>query len=59
MGNGPKLLQDITMVADDLKLGGSGVGTCGKEGQMMPIDAGMPTVLVRSLTVGGTKKQGA
>jgi TldD protein len=59
MGNGPKLLQDITMVADDLKLGSSGVSTCGKEGQLVPIDAGMPTVLVRSLTVGGTKKQGA
>jgi TldD protein len=59
MGNGPKLLQDITMVADDLKLGDSGVSTCGKEGQGVPIDTGMPTVLVRSLTVGGTKKQGA
>ena len=59
MGNGPKLLQDITMAADDLKLGWSGVSTCGKEGQLVPIDAGMPTVMVRSLTVGGTKKQGA
>jgi TldD protein len=59
MGNGPKLLKDITMVADDLKLSWSGVSTCGKDGQLVPIDAGMPTVLVRSLTVGGTKKHGA
>jgi TldD protein len=59
MGSGPKLLRDITMVADDLKLGWSGTSTCGKDGQSVPVDAGMPTVLVRSLTVGGTKKQGA
>jgi TldD protein len=59
MGNGPKLLQDITMVADDLKLGSSGMSTCGKDGQLVPIDCGMPTVLVKSLTVGGTGKQGA
>ncbi len=59
MGNGPKLLQDITMVADDLKLGCSGVSTCGKEGQLGADRRGMPTVLVRSLTVGGTEKQGA
>ncbi len=59
MGNGPKLLRDITMVADDLKLGWSGTSTCGKDGQLVPVDAGMPTVLVRSLTVGGTKKRGA
>ncbi len=59
MGNGPKMLQDVTMVADDLQLGWSGVHSCGKEGQWVPIDAGMPTVLVRSLTVGGTAKQGA
>jgi TldD protein len=59
MGNGPKLLQDITMVADDLNLSWSGLSTCGKEGQSVPIDAGTPTMLVRSLTIGGTKKQGA
>ena len=59
MGSGPKLLRDITMVADDLKLSWTGVHSCGKDGQWVPIDAGMPTMLVRSLTVGGTKKQGA
>jgi TldD protein len=59
MGNGPKMLQDVAMVADDLQLGWDGMGTCGKEGQGVPIDCGMPTVLVRSLTVGGTGKQGA
>jgi TldD protein len=58
MGNGPKMLQNITMVADDLELGWNGLSTCGKEGQDVPIDCGMPTVLVRSLTVGGTGKQG-
>jgi TldD protein len=59
IGNGPKLLKDITMVADDLQLSWNGLSTCGKDGQLMPIDAGMPTILVRSLTVGGTKKEGA
>jgi TldD protein len=59
MGNGPKMLQDVTMVADDLQLSWDGLSVCGKEGQLVPIDAGMPTVLVRSLTVGGTGRQGA
>jgi len=59
MGNGPKMLQDVAMVADDLQLGWDGLSACGKEGQLVPIDCGMPTVLVRSLTVGGTGKQGA
>lgn len=58
MGNGPKMLRDVTMVADDLELGWGGLSTCGKEGQGVPIDCGMPTVLVKSLTVGGTGKQG-
>ncbi len=53
MGNGPKLLRDVTMIADDLELGGSGLSTCGKEGQGVPVDFGMPTVLVGALTVGG------
>jgi TldD protein len=59
MGSGPKLLRDITMVADDLKLSWNGLSVCGKDGQLVPIDCGMPTVLVKSLTVGGTRKQGA
>ncbi len=59
MGNGPKMLRDTIMVADDLQLAWNGLSTCGKEGQLVPIDAGMPTVLVRSLTVGGIGKQGA
>jgi TldD protein len=58
MGNGPKLLRDVTMVADDLELGGNGLSTCGKEGQGVPVDCGMPTVLVGSLTVGGRSGQG-
>jgi TldD protein len=59
MGNGPKMLQNITMVADDLRLGWNGLGTCGKEGQGVPIDCGMPTVLVKSLTIGGREGKGA
>ena len=49
MGNGPKLLRDVTMVADDFELSNNGLSTCGKEGQWAPVDFGMPTVLVRSL----------
>ncbi len=59
MGNGPKMLQDTAMVADDLDLGWSGLSMCGKEGQLVTIDCGTPTVLVKSLTVGGVGKEGA
>ena len=58
MGNGPKMLRDTIMVGDDLKLGWNGQSTCGKEGQWVPVDCGMPTVLVRSLTIGGRARQG-
>lgn len=51
IGNGPKALADIIGVADDLKID-DGAWTCGKE-QSVPVSCGMPTVLVKELTVGG------
>ncbi|NQT26875.1 twin-arginine translocation signal domain-containing protein [candidate division KSB1 bacterium] len=59
MGNGPKMLQNVTMVANDLELHEGGRGACGKDGQSMPVGFGLPTCLVKSMTVGGVQKQGA
>jgi len=53
IGNGPDVLQRVTMVGSDLALD-PGVGTCGKEGQSVPVGVGQPTLLVDGLTVGGT-----
>lgn len=53
IGNGPEVMQRISMVADDLELD-TGVGNCGKEGQSVPVGVGQPTLKVDSLTVGGT-----
>lgn len=52
IGNGPKALADITMAAGDAKID-HGMGTCGKAGQGVPVTMGIPTVLVKKLTVGG------
>jgi TldD protein len=52
IGNGPQVLADITMVADDFKMDESG-WTCGKDGQGVPVSLGLPTVLVKKITVGG------
>jgi TldD protein len=53
IGNGPDVLTRVSMVGDDLKLD-AGVGTCGKEGQSVPVGVGQPTLRIDSLTVGGT-----
>ncbi len=53
IGSGPDVLQRVTMVGDDLALD-TGVGTCGKEGQSVPVGVGQPTLLIDGLTVGGT-----
>jgi TldD protein len=53
IGNGPDVLTKVSMVGTDLKLD-EGVGTCGKDGQSVPVGVGQPTLKVDSLTVGGT-----
>jgi TldD protein len=53
IGNGPEAMHHISMVGHDLALD-SGVGTCGKEGQSVPVGVGQPTLKVDQLTVGGT-----
>jgi len=53
IGNGPDVLTRVAMVGNDLKLD-AGVGTCGKEGQSVPVGVGQPTLRVDALTVGGT-----
>jgi TldD protein len=54
IGNGPDVLTRVTMVGNDLKLD-EGVGTCGKEGQSVPVGVGQPTLRIDGLTVGGTQ----
>ncbi|MDO8442541.1 MAG: metallopeptidase TldD-related protein, partial [Polaromonas sp.] len=53
VGNGPDALTRVTMIANDMQLD-SGVGTCGKEGQSVPVGVGQPTLRIDGLTVGGT-----
>jgi TldD protein len=53
IGDGPEALTKISMVGDDLELD-SGVGTCGKDGQSVPVGVGQPTLKIDELTVGGT-----
>ncbi|MDM0114565.1 metalloprotease TldD [Variovorax sp. J22R133] len=53
VGNGPDALKRVTMIGDDMALD-SGVGTCGKEGQSVPVGVGQPTLRIDGLTVGGT-----
>lgn len=53
IGDGPEALSKISMVGNDLELD-SGVGTCGKEGQSVPVGVGQPTLKIDEITVGGT-----
>ncbi len=53
IGNGPDVLTRVSMVGNDLKLD-EGVGTCGKDGQSVPVGVGLPTIRIDGLTVGGT-----
>ncbi len=53
IGDGPEALNEISMVGNDLELD-TGVGTCGKEGQSVPVGVGQPTLKIDELTVGGT-----
>jgi TldD protein len=54
IGNGPEVLTHVSMVGNDLKLD-DGVGTCGKEGQSVPVGVGQPSMKIDQLTVGGTE----
>ncbi len=53
IGNGPDVLTKVSMIGNDMSLD-SGVGTCGKEGQSVPVGVGQPTLKIEGLTVGGT-----
>ncbi len=53
IGNGPDVLTRVSMIGNDMALD-SGVGTCGKEGQSVPVGVGQPTLKIEGLTVGGT-----
>lgn len=53
IGNGPDVLTRVSMVGNDLKLD-EGVGTCGKDGQSVPVGVGQPTLRIDGITVGGT-----
>jgi TldD protein len=57
IGNGPKVLELVDMVSDDLVIDEGG-WTCGKNGQGVPVSQGLPTVRVASITVGGSAKKG-
>jgi TldD protein len=53
IGNGPEVLNRVSMVGNDLELD-TGVGSCGKDGQSVPVGVGQPSLRVDGLTVGGT-----
>ena len=54
IGSGPEVMKKISMIGNDLQLD-PGVGTCGKEGQGVPVGVGQPTLRIENLTVGGTR----
>jgi TldD protein len=53
IGNGPDVLTRVSMVGNDLALD-EGIGTCGKDGQSVPVGVGLPTIRIDGITVGGT-----
>ena len=54
IGNGPDALTRVSRVGRDLKMD-EGIGTCGKDGQSVPVGVGLPTVRIDGITVGGTQ----
>jgi TldD protein len=54
IGNGPEAMTRVSMVGNDLALD-EGIGTCGKDGQSVPVGVGMPTIKIDAMTVGGTQ----
>jgi TldD protein len=54
IGNGPDVLTRVSRIGSDLRLD-LGIGTCGKDGQGVPVGVGLPTLRVDGLTVGGTE----
>jgi TldD protein len=54
IGSGPEVLKKVSMVGNDMKLD-EGIGTCGKDGQSVPVGVGLPTIKVDEITVGGTQ----
>jgi TldD protein len=55
IGDGPSVLRQVAMVGNDLQLD-QGIGICSKEGQNIPVGVGLPTIKIREITVGGTRK---
>ena len=53
IGNGPEVMQKISMIGNDVALD-KGIGVCGKDGQSVPVGVGQPTLKIDELTVGGT-----
>jgi TldD protein len=53
IGNGPDAMTRVSMIGNDMKLD-PGIGTCGKNGQSVPVGVGQPTLRIDGLTVGGT-----
>lgn len=58
IGNGPEILKRVVMVGSDMALD-AGVGTCGKDGQSVPVGVGLPTIKIAGITVGGTNRDQA